>query len=66
MHWHKGFLGDAHIKKVCFFPKSHSPPEEIISLKLLHTFVTDTAEDPGTLAASAMVRLAHEYQCRLY
>ena len=66
LHWHKGFSRDEHIKKICFFPKSHSPPEEKISVKLLRTFVSDNPENAGTLAAHAMIRLAHEYHCRLY
>jgi hypothetical protein len=63
LHWHDGFFQNEHIKKICFFPMSHSPPEEIICLRLLELFDSD---DTAITAFQGMVQLFHGYDCPLY
>jgi len=64
--WERGFTDKPHIKHVCFFAKSLSPPQEFFATHLLNHLTTSGDGDSAAGAAMAMTRLEHEFQCRLY
>jgi hypothetical protein len=65
-HWEQGFTDKQPIKHVCFFAKSHSPPEDLFAAHLLNSFTTIGEGDITAGAAMAMTRLEHDFKCRLY
>lgn len=64
--WERGFADNEPIKHICFFPGSRSPPDTLFAAQLLTHFTTMGNGDAETWAGGAMLRLEHDFQCRLY
>jgi len=64
--WERGFAANEAIKHICLFPRSHSPPDTLFAAQLFSHFTAMGNGDAESGAAGAMVRLEHDFQCRLY
>jgi len=64
--WERGIADNELTKHACFFPGSHSPPDTLFAKQLLDHFKTMGNGDAETWASVAMIRLGHDFQCRLY
>ncbi len=65
--WEYGLCDNELIKRLCFFPPG-SDPHAIQSKRDLikRLLQPDSDEDEVSYAATIMVRLEHEFQCKLY
>ena len=64
--WERGFIENQHIKHICLFAKSHSPPSDRFAHHMLGHFKKNGTGDAVLGAAMAMTRLEHDFRCPLY